>query len=187
MAGVAGKPGGHHGLMDAACAWQPYLVPHALRRACACRSGAVTDFKPNKGQRRVLKRNRRAHVRVRRNDDVQRYLAMQHDKSPGNRHGQPRGAYSSCVATVESVRDPAGQLLGVASAISAATTSAACITLNPQATATSACTACCADRSVPAKGHSALPGLLGQGLQAMEYKARYQPYELLIDGKWLRP
>lgn len=198
------SPAAYHELMDRGLRRSGNIL---YRTRCgACRMCVpirvpVADFKPNKGQRRVLKRNADVRMSVsepdltaEKHDVYKRYLAMQHDKSPqgADMDSMREFLYSSCVATVEvEYRDPAGQLMGVSICdISRRSISSVYHFFEPAQAHRSIGVysvlreiELCRQKGIP---HYYL-GYWVKGCQAMEYKARYQPYELLIDGKWQRP
>lgn len=169
-------------------------------RMCVPIRVPAAEFAPTKGQRRVLRRNADVQMSLHepdltaeKHDLYKRYLVAQHDKSPqgGDIESMREFLYSSCVATVEiEYRDPDGRLLGVSICdISRRSISSVYHFFEPEESRRSIGVfsvlreiELCRQKGIP---HYYL-GYWVNGCQAMQYKARYQPHELLINGKWQR-
>ena len=196
------SPAAYHELMDRGFRRSGNII---YRTACeGCRKCVpirvrTADFKPSKSQRRVLNRNTDVVMYVHepeltreKHDVYRRYLQAQHDKSPqGDDIESMRDfLYTSGVATVEiCYRDHGGRLLGVSLCdVSRRSISSVYHFFEPDESRRSLGVfsavkeiELCRDKQVPYY----YLGFWIDGCKAMEYKNRYGPCELLVDGEWI--
>lgn len=196
------SPAAYHELMDRGFRRSGNII---YRTACeGCRKCVpirvrAAEFKPSKSQRRVLNRNTDVEMFVQepqltreKHDVYKRYLQAQHDKSPQGEDIESMRdfLYTSGVATVEiCYRDQRGRLLGVSLCdVSRRSISSVYHFFEPDESRRSLGVfsavkeiELCRDKQVPYY----YLGFWIEGCKAMEYKNRYGPCELLVDGEWI--
>lgn len=197
------SPAHYQRLMDLGFRRSGHVVYRPVCRDCrACQPlrVLVNEFKPSKSQRRVLRRN--ADVRLELGEPdlseeklslYQRYLEFQH---PGTRQEADEETlrnwlYSSNTATLEACyRDASGLLLGVTilDLCPWALSSVYHFFEPAQARRSLGVYSVLAEIELcRAKG---LPwyylGFWVKGCAKMEYKSDYAPFELMVDGQWVR-
>lgn len=160
----------------------------------------VAEFAPSKSQRRVLQRNLDValaatppRLTAEKHEVYQRYLAAQHQQSPQGSDAESlrEFLYSSCVHTIEfEYRDARGMLLGVSIGdISKQSLSSVYHYFDPLHHKRSIGVLSVLREIAWARAHGLAHYYLGywiQGCATMDYKARYQPHELLVQGQWVR-
>ena len=168
--------------------------------ACQPMRVPVAEFRPSKSQRRVLKRNIDVKMELseprltpEKVDLYQRYLAAQHQGTPqdGGEASMRDFLYTSCTATLEACyRDARGALLGVTILdLCRESLSSVYHFFEPREAKRSlgvysilAEIELCRAKDLP----WFYLGYWIKGCPTMEYKASYQPFELLVDGVWKR-
>jgi arginine-tRNA-protein transferase len=158
----------------------------------------AAGFRASKSQRKALARNRDVSMRVmepeltaEKHDVYSRYLAAQHARSPqgADIESMREFLYSSCVATVEiEYRDSAGKLLGASLCdVSRRSLSSVYHYFDPEEARRGLGVfsivreiELCVERGIPWY----YLGYWIEGCDTMDYKARYKPHQLLINGDW---
>lgn len=158
----------------------------------------VAEFKPSKSQRKALNRNSDVSVvfdepelTIEKHQMYERYLLAQHGKTPQSSDIESMRdfLYQSCVDTIEACyRDANNKLLGVSILdVSEDTVSSVYHYFEPDEPKRSMGVYSMVKEiqyTVETGRKWNYLGFWIQGCRAMEYKADYKPYELLIDGKW---
>jgi leucyl-tRNA---protein transferase len=195
------KPDAYHALMDRGFRRSGSIL---YRTACTtCRRCVpirvpVAEFKPGKSQRRALRRNAdlsthvsKPHLTAEKHDIYRRYLYAQHRKSPqgADIESLREFLYTSCVDSIEiEYRNRFGRLIGVSICdVSRQSLSSVYHFFDPGEAWRSLGVfsvlqeiELCRAWGVP---HYYL-GYWVEGCPSMDYKRRYQPHELLINGQW---
>lgn len=196
-------PAAYHELMNRGFRRSGNILYRAACRGCrACIPIRVpaAEFKPGKSQRRAVNRNDDVRMTVQeplltleKHELYVRYLDSQH-------RGSPQGAdieslrdflYSSCVATIEiEYRRDDGRLLGVSICdASRRSISSVYHFFDPDEPRRSMGVFSIV-KEIELCRRKGIPyyylGFWVEGCGAMEYKNGYRPYELLVDGEWVR-
>ena len=198
---TAVNPAAYHELMNRGFRRSGHILYRPVCEACqACvpiRIPAAT-FALSRSQRRNLRRNRDVQVSVgmpeltqEKFDVYRRYLRHQHnDSNQGDDADSLREfLYSSCVRTLEfEYRDARGALLGVSIADFSRQSLSSVYHFFEPAHARRGIGVYSVLREIEWCRAGGVPwyylGYWVQGCRTMEYKSRYRPCELLIDGRW---
>ncbi len=160
----------------------------------------VAQFVASKSQRRVLQRNvdvvlsaASPRLTAEKHEVYQRYLAAQHQQSPQSSDAESlrEFLYSSCVSTIEfEYRDSRGMLLGVSIGdTSKHSLSSVYHYFDPLHERRSIGVLSVLREIEWARNQNIPHYYLGywiQGCTTMDYKAKYRPHELLVQGQWVR-
>lgn len=168
-------------------------------RMCVPIRVPTATFAPSKSQRRNLRRNADVRVYVappRLSDEklgvYRRYLAGQHQGSPQGTDAESlrEFLYSTCVQSIEfEYRDNAGVLLGVSIADLCNESLSSVYHFFDPAHAKRGIGVFSVLKEIEWAGQRGIPqyylGYWIQGCATMDYKAQYNPHELLVDGQWV--
>lgn len=198
------RPAAYHELMNRGFRRSGHILYRPVCEGCnACvpLRVPVAEFEPSRSQRRVLRRNTDVILAVNvprltpeKHDLYVRYLRAQH---PGSEQGQDEEnlrefLYSTCTDTLEfEFRDRAGRLLGVTIADMCEHSLSSVYHYFEPEEARRSVGVYSVLREIQWCRESGIPhyylGFWVRGCRAMEYKADYQPHELLHNGRWTRP